>query len=264
MGLLLMHKKTRVSIWNDLVSFSPDVPHDPPLGGKRGDVTVFSQASRYRLFRLLHQLEFEKVSFITLTYPASFPEDPKVYKGHLLAFRQMIERRYGKIKTVWRLEFQERGAPHYHLMMLDAPFIPVEELCWEWKCIVGSYDMAHELLGVDIKLVTGHKEGALIASYLAKYVGKIDDRDTKDVTQKVGRWWGKWWIKEPEAIEIEIDAGLVNHAMARILDSRGDTGAWQPTNRECFTLFGDTLGTGKFGWTVYKILQSEKKLFEGD
>lgn len=258
MGLLLPHKST-ISIYPDMVSVSPSIEHKAAGGGPRGKIEVFSQESRYRLFRLLHQLTFERVTFATLTYPADFPTEAKIYKGHLKEYRRRFERLYGPVKAVWRLEFQERGAPHFHIMYLDAPFIPIHDWCWLWKCVCKSYDMAHELLGVDVKLVTGNSEKNLIASYLSKYVGKLDQSEVRNGSNKTGRYWGRWNIEESDPTKIEVRSWQAELIVAELLRSRGDGERWEPADRTMCTLFGNSLGSDRYSQRVRKIVDEVKR-----
>lgn len=244
MGLLLPHKSTAY-IYPDMVSIVDGTGGTPAGGGKRGEIKVFSPDSRYRLFRLLHQLKFDRVTFCTLTYPADFPTDKKIYKAHLKEYRRRFERTYGKIKGVWRLEFQERGAPHYHIMYLDCPFIPIEEWCNLWSNVIGTDDPNHRKIGVDIKLITEGTESKLIASYLGKYVAKVDQTDLSKTVQKPGRWWGKWNIDDPTPIEIQMD---LNEAIAFVEETLQEMNyqGWEPLDKKRCTLFGGGMGTDDF------------------
>lgn len=260
MGLLLAHKRTRISIYPDLVVFCDveDVPHAG--GGKRSEISVFSQESRYRLFRMLHCLEFKTVTFATLTYPSEFPTQKEVYKAHLKEYRRRFERRYGAVKAVWRLEFQQRGAPHYHIMYLDAPFIPVQEWCGLWSDVIGTSDENHRKIGVDVKLITESSEGRLIASYLAKYVGKVDQSKVGAKNEKPGRWWGKWNIEETKTGEIEISAFTARAVLDRIISDRNGGGTWEPADPGRCSVFGDSMGSIEFAnFVVRTIIEEERK-----
>jgi hypothetical protein len=251
-GLLLPHKR-KLRLWNDCLSVSPDCDFERSGGGLRGDVKNFSKDSRYRLFKLLHQLSFEKVTFITLTYPLDFPTDKKIYKAHLKEWRRRIEHAYGKKQCIWRLEFQKRGAPHYHLLYLDFGFVHVQVLCNLWHSITHSTSEAHRRNGVDIKLCTNGKQGALIASYLAKYVAKPDERKQIDVKEKPGRWWGKWNIEESEPVEIEMQDYQAAQVVKKMLDGRKDK-RWEPMDPSICTVMGDTMGNNLFKNRVLQII----------
>lgn len=246
MGLLLSHKR-KVRVWPDMFSVSGIANNESRGGGTRGEIEVFSAASRYRLFRLLHQLEFERVTFITLTYPADFPEDIRKSKAHLKEWRRLFEVAYGKYRAVWRLEFQKRGAPHYHIMYLDIPFIPVEDLCWTWKRIVHSLDMAHEINGVDVKLISDRKQQRLIASYVGKYIAKVDERKQGKAVEYVGRWWGRWNIEEPKPLEFTLTDWEAIQLVTIVLGSRLGGEKWQPIDPSVCSIFGSGMGSNLFG-----------------
>ena len=249
MGLLLTHKR-KLRVWGDMMSVSGVNDGDRSGGGKRGEVKVFSRESRYRLFRLLHTLTFERVTFLTLTYPDVFPVDSKVYKGHLCEFHRKFEVQWPGIQGVWRLEFQKRGAPHFHIMLLDCPYVDVGELCWMWKSTCHTWDMAHELLGVDLKLISDSRQEALIASYLAKYIAKVDEEDLKNDKHHAGRWWGKWNIEEPAPMEFEISDREAQRIVAFVLGARVGNQGWQPVDPTLCTVFGCRLGSSEFGELV--------------
>jgi hypothetical protein len=103
---------------------------------KRSKIIKFSDKSAKRLRHTIRNSEDTWKVFITLTYPDDFPCDGKETKTHLNAFLQYLRRK--EIKYVWVLEFQARGAPHYHIIASD--FIPKEELANSWYQIVGSGD----------------------------------------------------------------------------------------------------------------------------
>ena len=154
---------------------------------------------------------------------------------------------YPGIQAVWRLEFQSRGAPHFHIMLLDCPFVPISDLLWMWKCTCHTYDMAHELLGVDLKLITDNGQQKLIATYLAKYIAKVDERKVKDAKQKCGRWWGKWNVIDPTPMEFEISDREAERIVTFLLDARVGGQDWQPLDATLCTVFGSSMGGGSFG-----------------
>jgi|GEM_PF-6001929 len=97
---------------------------------------------------------------------------------------------------VWRLEFQQRGAPHFHLL-LSAPKAlhgDADELAgfclnfrsWlaeAWYRIVGSGDVKHRQAGTQCDLLRTFRGAAW---YAAKYCTKPDSRKFDGV----GRFWG--------------------------------------------------------------------------
>lgn len=89
-------------------------------GGGRGACSGFSDASRRRLIRLTSMWNFEGqyMHFVTLTYPGVWAADWRVWKNDLRVFKQWLTRSLPSlVGGVWRVEFQKRGAPHFHLLV---------------------------------------------------------------------------------------------------------------------------------------------------
>ena len=245
-SLILSHKR-KLRIWGDMISVSGVSDHEPSGGGKRGDIQVFSVGSRYRLFRLLHQIVFKTVTFMTLTYPDEFPTDARVYKANLKEFHRKFEIEYPGVQSIWRLEFQERGAPHFHIMLLD--WKPDDDglVSWLWKSTCHTWDMAHELLGVNLQLITDSAQAALVAHYLAKYIAKVDTKEIKIHDRKCGRWWGKWNIIEPKPYECEISDRAAERIVGFALSASVSNSGWRPIDPTVCTIFGGSMGGGLFG-----------------
>lgn len=55
--------------------------------------------------------------FMTLTYPDKWPLSWKVWKQDLEKFRRKLLTQFPDLIGFWRLELQERGAPHFHLVV---------------------------------------------------------------------------------------------------------------------------------------------------
>jgi hypothetical protein len=132
---------------------------------------------------------------ITLTYHEVWSEDPAVWKHQLEAFRKRLERRYGKFSAIWRLEYQRRGAPHFHLMCFFwthqgrpglLPFLrdDVGPLWWE---VTGRTSEAHLQAGTRCELPRSWK-GANV--YLSKYMTKLEK--LVPGAKPPGRFWGVW------------------------------------------------------------------------
>ena len=170
-------------------------------GGPRGHITGFSKASRRRLQKLLATVDASALAvplFVTLTYPAEFPADPAVCAGHLRAFRARMHRKYGKFAAVWRKEYQRRGAPHYHLLlMLNVPPTQLRsEISRAWYEVVASGDERHLRAGTQVVQAKSWR-GA--RGYAAKYMGKLETLQPSTATppfqglKHTGRLWGVWY-----------------------------------------------------------------------
>jgi hypothetical protein len=85
-------------------------------GEKREKITHLSPASLRRLAFTVFTSPITFSSLMTLTYSQQYPHNGKEVKSHLNAFLIRMRRSFGKFGYVWFLEFQERRAPHVHLM----------------------------------------------------------------------------------------------------------------------------------------------------
>jgi hypothetical protein len=93
-----------------------------PSGGNRKAIKHFTRAG---LKFTLRNALCDWLSFSTLTYPNSFPSDGRVCKKHLNLLLTHLRADDPGIKYVWFMEFQARGAPHFHLFTTCAlPVVP--------------------------------------------------------------------------------------------------------------------------------------------
>jgi hypothetical protein len=184
--------------------------HDRKLphlgGGERGIITTFSRKSRGRLLLRMAQLhDAEKGHFVTLTYPGQFPTDPLVFKRHLKIWVQRLRRKYPTARAIWRLEFQKRHAPHYHMLVFGIPdrVTDVREWCaLSWYKVVGSNDTRHLRAGIRVDRIENR---AHAMRYAAKYAAKVDGQDLEG---DYGRRWGHFGGCNFDALEtIPLSAG---------------------------------------------------------
>lgn len=158
--------------------------------GRRQRVKEFSVKSRSRLKVLLSTIkraDLGRASVVTLTYPREFPavDDHGIYKGHLNAFGVAIRRVFPFCSFVWKLEFQRRGAPHYHLLLFGAPTEKARDVirdCWYRIAHYGDIHRGSAAIQCDSVI---SPTGA--ACYLTTYLGK--DEQTKP-GYFTGRYWG--------------------------------------------------------------------------
>ena len=167
-------------------------------GGVRDKVKGFSRASRRNLLRCLASINRDafrsfkgRLFFVTLTYPAEFPEDPEVCKMHLKAFRKRLQREYGAYAAFWRLGIQRRGAWHFHLLLFAGPSVGrVKELrtfvssCWYEIC--GEVSEGHLRAGTRVEAV---KKWRQATSYAELYMAK---EEVFPKRLETGRIWGIW------------------------------------------------------------------------
>jgi hypothetical protein len=157
---------------------------------KRGEIVEFSQRSRQRLRCLIASVcRRELPYFLTLTYPNEWTWDVQLWKRHLKIFSQRFQRRFPTAGFIWKLEFQQRGAPHFHPFVWGIPeadgFRQIIDFISEaWFEVVGSGDEKHFIAGTRVEKIRSVM-GAM--RYVSGYASKADQTLPG---KKVGRYWG--------------------------------------------------------------------------
>jgi len=134
----------------------------------RGKISDFSAQSRGRLFDLFARLNLRQpVTFITLTY-LSEDNTCETAKAHLRAFIKRLYRRFPghRMSYVWRMEFQTRGAIHFHVLGFGLPFIPKEWVQAAWGEIICEIRPFTR-----VELIYSKKK---ITNYVSKYIAKVN------------------------------------------------------------------------------------------
>ena len=159
---------------------------------QRGCITKWSRKSQMRFKVGLAKLKQESMSYgleCTLTYPSVFPDsdEHKTYKRHLARLNQILARR--GFSGAWKLEFQKRGAPHYHLILIPPKKLKGlsefrKEIALHWYRIVGSGDEKHLRAGTEVSPI---ESAAGIIGYMSSYMAKEDQTLPNNFT---GRYWG--------------------------------------------------------------------------
>lgn len=179
-------------------------------GGKRNGIKGFSRQSRRRLLNTIGSVrrDADLPYFITLTYPDRFPTVERS-KRDLKVFLQRFEREFPNSGLIWKLEPQERGAPHFHMLAWRVGNI----LGWvikNWYEIAGDGDKNHFLFHAGLlrgskPCVQKVKSFKGVWSYASKYIGK-----TFEVAEWGSQWTGRFWGvlnrgNIPFGKEVEID-----------------------------------------------------------
>jgi hypothetical protein len=189
----------------------------------RSRITNFTNDSRRRMeirFRESEWPQHRLLVFITLTWPRHFSAEPRDWKAALRAWRAAYERQWGPLTAIWALEFQRRGAPHFHLACAGPRGVSIEELRrWSaetWYRIAGHGDERH----LHQHQKEGHCKRARtpneLLGYLAKEIGKRGQKELPAwLTNKgAGRWWGVWRL-----VNVAFDEPLTRrefHAIHRV------------------------------------------------
>jgi len=162
---------------------------------KRGTVRFFSKASRRRLIEAMARLDVShaRTVFLTLTFH-SVPT-PHEAKRAFKAFSMRFRRKFPEASAFWRMEPQERGAIHFHLLTFGMPYWSQKQIQYAWECCTGE-----DRSIVHVKLLRGGKKQAM--AYVSKYIAKNSPVPTSldnaayshgegEATEEdPGRFWG--------------------------------------------------------------------------
>jgi len=160
----------------------------------RGVITGFSTGAGVRMRSYLRSCLADYTVMLTLTYPFSYPSNGRETKEHLRRFLQELKRAASREKGIaieshssfWFLEFQQRGAPHYHIFTTWAP--DKDWVARRWYEIVNSEDIRHLHAGTRTEYLRQARAGTI--SYASKYAAKLEQKVCPENYENVGRWWG--------------------------------------------------------------------------
>jgi hypothetical protein len=118
------------SYWANRRAIEPRRPH---RAGRRGEVTCWTRKSRAKMTLQLASLDWSYLAdaaglpaMLTTTYPADWlpvAGSGAAVKAHLKVLVKRWERAWGEApRCAWKLEFQDRGAPHVHIGPVVVPF----------------------------------------------------------------------------------------------------------------------------------------------
>jgi hypothetical protein len=173
---------------------------EPPI---RGKVQGFSRASRKRMIRDCAKMGKAIPIFVTLTYPAEYPADPAQWKTDLATWWKRVIRKNPEMSAFWRLEPQERFAPHYHLLIYQKsgkqPFLAKKWIAESWAKVTNGNPAACSR----VESLRSHRGGMF---YAAKYCAKLPEGEYPDEWGFAGKHWGKLnaknlpWAKQFEML----------------------------------------------------------------
>ncbi len=186
----------------------------PRLKSPRGEVVGFSRKSRTRMLAKMSTVRRDApFCFVTLTYPGK-PENwdasqdwpdlpgPRQAKHELSTLIQWVHDQYPSVGVIWKLEPQERGVPHFHLVMygLDRLGDAVSQMLacslirQRWHAMVGRGQLSHFVRGVNF----GNSKAACGSDF--PFIETSPD---------LSRWYmSKYMTKTGEPLPLNPDSGL--------------------------------------------------------
>jgi len=112
---------------------------------KRGRINQISRRSLNKLAFLVVNCDVKFYSLATLTYGVNYPLNGRTAKMHINKFITYMRRSFGEFEYFWFLEFQRRGAPHFHFVStLPGPSRSGRELLASiWAGIIESQNLPY-------------------------------------------------------------------------------------------------------------------------
>lgn len=199
-----------------------------PEASKRGDITGFSEASRRRLRGKVHSVERDAINlFVSLTFHEWWPT-PEEAKECLDRFRKRLDEVFPEWSGIWKMEPQDRGMPHFHMLIFGPEWIPVQWLSALWHEVTSDVSDYHRKSGVDIEHI---RSDGKLQSYLSKYMcteyahwpmGRMCDNGCPEAVAekwaKPGRFWGVHWRERiPWARWATWGVHIPNHVATRMI-----------------------------------------------
>lgn len=187
----------------------------------RGEVVAFTRRSASRMRRYLRCCVADYRVFVTLTYPATYPLCGATCKRHLDSFVKRYQYAVhladlelpGHERVVfsafWFFEFQERGAPHFHLFVTHA--WDKQRIARAWFEIVGSDDLRHYQAGTRVESLRNGRYG--MCAYAGKYASKAVQKEVPLKFKECGRFWGIYGLRETHAATIIFDLKTGKNAL---------------------------------------------------
>ena len=184
-----------------------------PKGGKRGKVNAFSRASRQRLQQALLIYDAPqgwRRYGLCLTVPTQCDNWQEYWLATVERFRTLLTRGSFHHAAIYRVELQQRGMPHLHLVMFtDAPSweFGAFEACTKWQEALKGWQV--EGLSLDNRFIHGitAKAQEITRETSLRYLFEHTSKGKQAQLGYQGRQWGffgkKWLSKHWEGVPLE-------------------------------------------------------------
>lgn len=180
---------------------------------ERGKIVKISARSLNRLALLVRSSGIQFTSLMTLTYGQNYPLSGRIAKKHLNTFFVDARRKFGPFEYFWVVEFQGRGAIHFHVATtLPPPTFAQREIFadmwarisqpekWDYCPLKNNprkngdvkilrTDLAAWDVHLHSKAWEAVREQDGMQRYIAKYANKLKQKKVPEHFQDVGRFW---------------------------------------------------------------------------
>jgi len=157
--------------------------------GCRHAINHFSKKSQRSLRHVAVNSWPALVSQFMLSYHLDWPTDGRQVKRHLNLFLTRLRQARPDLRYLWVLEFQERGAPHFHLFLSELPTAALHDfLASTWVKVTDPGNAA--ALAVHSHHRNFIKWDMGSGAYVAKYLEKQGQKQIPPGFENVGRFYG--------------------------------------------------------------------------
>lgn len=152
---------------------------------KRENIRGLSKSASYRMAKYLREVVCDLRTLVTLTFEN--PPSGEAAKRALDVFIKRLQRQFNhqvEFSGFWFLEFQSRGAIHFHLFL--SFYVPKDWLSQAWRESVADSGKNF----TNVKSIKSGRHGTI--SYAQKYAVKQSQKQVPPDFGWVGRMWGKF------------------------------------------------------------------------
>lgn len=146
-----------------------------PVKAERGIIRGMSSKSRKRMMEAIAQwrdFDHRTAYFITITYHEEWGVSFEAWKRDIEVFVKRMKRKFDNTGGLWKLEFQQRGAPHFHLIVSGLSRVHSEVMEWvtkNWGEIAHQNSEYRGLYATNVRRITSLRHAM---HYAAKYMTK--------------------------------------------------------------------------------------------
>jgi hypothetical protein len=186
-----------ITIYNGLVSVCDSKAKSVSISvpdRSTDDIKRFSYNSRLRLLKLCGRINmdvYQDIVHVIVTYHNNFPNSSESIKRLFHNFYVRLTLKFPSCSLIWRLEFQKRGAPHYHILLLnkknkfsqscELERIKISNI---WLDVIKEESLPASIHAVKITRTETYRK---FFTYISKYAGKPEPDDAPSYS---GRRWG--------------------------------------------------------------------------
>jgi len=190
-----------------------------PFGdnGRKGrKIKMLTNKSLQKLIATVQATDIEFYTMLTLTYPKIFPNNGQEVKADLNGMLSYLRSKW-EFEYLWFIEFQKRGAPHFHILTDHRSITPSMRLglaeVWVKKIINSDWFIAQTVIEsvncdkCEYDVMTRHVKNAFAVvlhrdtwqfvrdldgakKYVTKYASKPEQKEVPKNYRDVGRFWG--------------------------------------------------------------------------